>query len=307
MHKTRSVIVGLLAITLSLGADVYLAASGPRDGALVQPTAQSGSGSSVRQAASVPSATLRAASGATTRFRTQNGETIDGAAAQILDLPHLVLARNGALTDPDERTLIVELTGIPVPPAGVLVTLDVVTQHGDPDAGGDTSVGVPVWHASRWITNTQTGTTVVFTHEFTETVVSGTETTATPTDYFRYDIAVTDAQHPSTDPWHTLRQDYAFLMESQWVARLPEVQVAKPARVIGTDTVSAMQSGIYWGYVGLIEGIVARIRDELAASPKVVATGGLAHLYAQSTGVIEAVDVDLTLHGLRLVWERNRG
>lgn len=94
---------------------------------------------------------------------------------------------------------------------------------------------------------------------------------------------------------------------SRAAARLPEVQVAKPARVIGTDTVSAMQSGIYWGYVGLIEGIVARIRDELAASPKVVATGGLAHLYAQSTGVIEAVDVDLTLHGLRLVWERNRG
>ncbi|MDA0654706.1 MAG: type III pantothenate kinase [Proteobacteria bacterium] len=90
-------------------------------------------------------------------------------------------------------------------------------------------------------------------------------------------------------------------------ARLPEVRVAKPARVIGTDTVSAMQSGIYWGYIGLIEGIVGRIRDEMDAAPKVVATGGLAHLYAQSTAVIEAVDADLTLHGLRLVWERNRG
>lgn len=81
-------------------------------------------------------------------------------------------------------------------------------------------------------------------------------------------------------------------------AKLPRVAVERPDRVIGTSTVSAMQSGVFWGYVSMIEGIVARIRSEFGAEMKVIATGGLAGLFAGATDVIEHVDRDLTMAGL---------
>jgi type III pantothenate kinase len=89
-------------------------------------------------------------------------------------------------------------------------------------------------------------------------------------------------------------------------ARLPRIGIGRPQAAIGRDTVSAMQSGIFWGYVGLIEGIVGRIRAE-AEMPgmKVVATGGLAPLLAEGTSLIERVDPDITLEGLRLLAARN--
>lgn len=90
-------------------------------------------------------------------------------------------------------------------------------------------------------------------------------------------------------------------------AMLPRIAVEKPGRVIGDATITAMQSGIYWGYVGLIEGIVTRMREEFGAPMTVVATGGLAPLFADGTTVIEAVDSDLTMHGLRRIHRRNRG
>lgn len=93
-------------------------------------------------------------------------------------------------------------------------------------------------------------------------------------------------------------------------AKLPLVPVARPERIIGTSTVEAMQAGVYWGYISLIEGIVERIRAEyrqVSAKPmRVIATGGLAPLFQAGTAVIEAVDADLTLMGLRLIYERNR-
>jgi type III pantothenate kinase len=88
-------------------------------------------------------------------------------------------------------------------------------------------------------------------------------------------------------------------------ARLPRIGIGRPQAVIGRDTVAAMQSGIYWGYVGMIEGIVARIRGEHDAPLKVIATGGLAPLFAEGTAVIETVDPGITLEGLRLLAERN--
>jgi type III pantothenate kinase len=81
-------------------------------------------------------------------------------------------------------------------------------------------------------------------------------------------------------------------------AKLPRVAVERPDRVIGTSTVSAMQSGVFWGYVSMIEGIVARIRSEFGAEMKVIATGGLAGLFAGATDAIEHVDRDLTMAGL---------
>lgn len=89
-------------------------------------------------------------------------------------------------------------------------------------------------------------------------------------------------------------------------AKLPEIAVARPENVIGKSTVAAMQSGIYWGYVGLIEGITQRIRDEYGIKMKVIATGGLSPLFAKGTEVIEEVQPDLTLHGLNFVYELNK-
>jgi type III pantothenate kinase len=92
-------------------------------------------------------------------------------------------------------------------------------------------------------------------------------------------------------------------------ARLPRIGIGRPQSVVGRNTVAAMQSGIYWGYVGLIEGIIGRIRAEQEADAqphvKVVATGGLAPLFAEGTTVIETIDPDITLDGLRLLAERN--
>jgi len=89
-------------------------------------------------------------------------------------------------------------------------------------------------------------------------------------------------------------------------AQLPHVSIERPAKVVGRSTVPAMQSGVFWGYVGLIEGLVRRIRDERGETMGVVATGGLAPLFAKATDVIDKVDPDLTLWGLRLIYRRNR-
>lgn len=89
-------------------------------------------------------------------------------------------------------------------------------------------------------------------------------------------------------------------------AKLPRVAVQKPASVIGKRTVPAMLSGIYWGYVGLIEGLLERIKTEYGKPMKVVATGGLAPLFAEATDAIEHLDTDLTLRGLAQIYLRNR-
>jgi len=88
-------------------------------------------------------------------------------------------------------------------------------------------------------------------------------------------------------------------------ARLPRIAIGRPQAVIGRSTVPAMQSGIYWGYVGMIEGLVARIQAEYGGGLKVIATGGLAALLAEGTTVIQTIDADLTLDGLRLLAARN--
>jgi type III pantothenate kinase len=88
-------------------------------------------------------------------------------------------------------------------------------------------------------------------------------------------------------------------------AKLPSVRISRTERVIGKDTVSCMQSGIYWGYIGLTEGLVGRIRKEFGAPMRTIATGGLAPLFAGATDCIEQVDPDLVLWGLRLIYQRN--
>ena len=92
----------------------------------------------------------------------------------------------------------------------------------------------------------------------------------------------------------------------QRAARLPRIDVRKPARIVGRTTVGAMESGLFYGYVGMVEGLVRRMTDELGGSAVCVATGGLADVIAPETPLIQHVDPDLTLHGLRIVWERNQ-
>ncbi|GIP45843.1 type III pantothenate kinase [Paenibacillus sp. J45TS6] len=93
----------------------------------------------------------------------------------------------------------------------------------------------------------------------------------------------------------------------QRASKLPRIELEKPKKVIGRNTIHAMQAGIIFGYAGQVDGIVERIKEEMKATPKVIATGGLAELIASETRTIEVVSPMLTLEGLRIIYERNKG
>jgi type III pantothenate kinase len=102
-------------------------------------------------------------------------------------------------------------------------------------------------------------------------------------------------------PGVTISADALF----QRAARLPRIEVRKPSQVVGRTTVGAMESGLFFGYVGMVEGLVRRMGDELGGNASCIATGGLATIIAPETPLIDRVEVDLTLQGLKIVWDRN--
>jgi type III pantothenate kinase len=88
-------------------------------------------------------------------------------------------------------------------------------------------------------------------------------------------------------------------------AKLPRIEIAKPESVVGKNTVNAMQSGILYGYVGQVEGIVKRMKEQATVTPKVIATGGLATLISRESNIIDKIDPLLTLNGLNLIYQKN--
>ena len=92
----------------------------------------------------------------------------------------------------------------------------------------------------------------------------------------------------------------------QRAARLSRVDVRRPQRVIGRNTAESVQAGLFFGYASMVEGLVARVREEMGCDAPVVSTGGLAEVFQEALTCLEAVDQGLTLEGLRLIWEKNR-
>jgi type III pantothenate kinase len=103
-------------------------------------------------------------------------------------------------------------------------------------------------------------------------------------------------------PGITISSDALFAR----TARLPRVEIKRPSSVIGTSTIGSMQSGLYYGYAGLVDGILRRMLEELGGSPRVIATGGLAPLIATGSELIDTIDDTITLEGLRLIYERQK-
>ena len=154
-----------------------------------------------------PTVTLQAVSGNTILFKTQNGQFSNDAPPKKKHIPYLVLYRNAQLTASQERTLNITLSGIEIPPQGIDVRLSVESQHSDPDLGADDNNTIIVWEEERWIDSSegmQSGAAIVFSTEFAGITPSGNGPVPTPTDYFKYQLTVTDTNNALM---HTFEED----------------------------------------------------------------------------------------------------
>ena len=89
-------------------------------------------------------------------------------------------------------------------------------------------------------------------------------------------------------------------------AALPYVDVSQPRKVIGTNTKDCIQSGVFWGYIGLIEGLILKIKNEMNTEMETVATGGLSPLFGRETKVFDYIDLDVTMHGMKVIYDHNK-
>jgi hypothetical protein len=171
-----------------------------------------------------PRVALWAASGTTVAFVPGNGRPAGEVPPETRILPRLVLRRNGQLTPAGERTLLVDLAGLQVPSPGLTVTLQLETFHGDPDRGGGAGRSIVVWRESRWIAPPAGAgpgmAAVQFRHEFGTEVAPGLDT---PTDYLSLKVTVLHPSRSGTRPLYVLHEDFALLLENEWLVALPRV------------------------------------------------------------------------------------
>lgn len=179
---------------------------------------------------------ISAASGEVIEFRTQNGKEAAGKPSQKHSIPHLVLQRNGSQTQPKERSLSINVSGLPVPPSGATISLEVSTQHKMKERGHESPEHILVWQEIRWIPGSLSSSvnehSVHFETLFKDLVIVNSQQITTPTDYFQIDIRMTDPGHPRNDPLFQYSQEYAFLMENQWLVDLPGAPGAAPSELM---------------------------------------------------------------------------
>ena len=179
-----------------------------------------------------PGVEISAASGETIEFRTQNGKELSGTPSQSYQIPYLVLLRNGSLTPSRQRTLLIEFNNLQLPTSGAAVHLEVRTQHTIQERGQPSQENILAWQETRWISGKSASRSgrhqVRFRKTFEHQVETDNKHLNTPTDYFQVDIYITDREHPTTNPLYEIHQDFAFLVENQWVVDLPRVNESAP-------------------------------------------------------------------------------
>ncbi len=175
-------------------------------------------------------AVLRAANSAAIEFKSQNGLSLSGKAPVVKMVPHLVLYRNGELTSPAERTLIFEISHLPVPSGGITLTVEIETQHPDPDQGSGSRDRIVLWKQDKTIRSASErndpDVTVVMTHTFDAVIESDAGNIPTPTDYLKFNLTMTDALHSMVKPLYEHSEEFAVLLESQWIEPLMSLNEA---------------------------------------------------------------------------------
>ncbi len=176
----------------------------------------------------ISSIELHAQSSAMIDFKTHNGVTIDGEIAREKRLAHLVLYRNGELTDPRERTLVITINSLPAASTGITLTIRLETQHPDPDLWRSGRAIIPVWETRQQVSQPQNGSRTTITHTFGADATLDENSIPTPTDYYRMSVLLTDSQHTEEEPLFIHEETSAFLLENQWLVALPKMSEEVP-------------------------------------------------------------------------------
>lgn len=170
-----------------------------------------------------PHTEITGASGRRIEFRTQNGQQVDGIPPQQWEIPHLVLMRNAQLANPSERSIEISVKGIQIPQSGAIVSLKILTQHLTHQTSKGNQEHILIWEETRYIPGTTNNQSIQFEKVITDQTTGKFGQFNTPADYYQVDIRITNLNNPEEDPIYHFHQDYAFLLENQWIINLPEV------------------------------------------------------------------------------------